>query len=285
MYYLFYAFVRLLTLLPLRMLYIVSDILFFLIYYLIGYRKNTVRKNLTETFISKNSAEIKTIEKKFYRYFCDLILETLKQLNISDRKVKQLFHFKNVELLLGNYNNGRNFFIMTSHYCNWEVCALLNTYLPDDKPVYQIYKKLKNKNFDSLMLKLRSRYGGINVEKNLLTRTLIELKNSGKQFCVGMISDQSPRKSSNKVLVNFLNRETWFFSGTEILAQKFDMPVYYAKISRKKRGSYICEFIPVCTDTQNSSEGEITKKFAALLEEQILANPQFWLWTHNRWKN
>lgn len=285
MYYLFYAFVRLLTLLPLRMLYIVSDLLYFLIFYFIRYRKKIVRKNLTESFPEKNSSEIVDIEKNFYRYFCDLILETLKQINISDQEVNQLVSFKNVDMILENYNAGRSIFIMSSHYCNWEVCASLNRLLPNEKPLYSVYKRLKNKNYDALMLKLRSRYKGVNVEKDQLIRTLISLRNSGKQFSVGMISDQSPRKSSTRISVNFIGRDTWFFSGTETLAKKFNMPVYYAKIKRNKRGSYSCEIIPVCTDIEKTSDGEITRRFAAILEEQIIENPAYWLWTHKRWKN
>lgn len=285
MYYLFYVLVRLLTLLPLRVLYFFSDLLYYIIYYIVRYRRKVVRKNLVETFPEKKFSEITVIEKKFYRYFCDLILETLKQINISDKELKHLFSFKNVELLIENYNAGRSIFIMSSHYCNWEVCASLNLKLPAEKPLYNVYKKLKNKKFDTFMLKLRSRYGGINLEKDMLIRTLIELKNSNKQFSVGMISDQSPRRSSNRTQLNFLGRKTWFFTGTEVLARKFNMPVYYAKISRIKRGSYVCEIVPVCSDIQNSTDGEITQKFASILEEQILENPEFWLWTHKRWKN
>ncbi len=285
MYFLFNVFVRLLTLLPLRMLYYVSDLLYFIIFYIVRYRKKIVRKNLIETFPQKNITEIKVIEKKFYRYFCDLILETLKQINITDKELNHIFSFKNVELIIDNYNDGRSIFVMSSHYCNWEVCASLNLQLPAEKPLYNVYKKLKNNKFDAFMLKLRSRYGGINLEKDMLIRTLIELKSSNKQFSVGMISDQSPRRSSNRTQLNFLGRKTWFFTGTEMLARKYSMPVYYAKINRIKRGSYVCEIVPVCTDIQNSFDGEITQKFASILEEQILENPEFWLWTHKRWKN
>ena len=284
MYYIFYAFVRLLTLLPLRMLYVVSDFLYIITYKLIGYRKQTVRKNLSDSFPDKTSIELLKIEKKFYRYFCDLIIETIKQLNISDTSIKKLIQFTNSEYIYNDYKAGRSVFIMTSHYGNWELCATGNLHLPDDKPLLNVYKTLKNANFDKFMLKLRGRYGGVNVDKNLLIRKLIELKRAGKIFSVGMISDQSPRNDSNKILQNFLGRETWFFSGTEILARKFAMPVYYAKIKRLKRGSYICEIIPICTDSALSHEGEITGKFAEILQQQILDEPEYWLWTHNRWK-
>lgn len=284
MYYLFYAFVWLLTLLPLRMLYVVSDILYFPVYYLAGYRSKTVRKNLAESFPEKSREELRDIERRFYRYFCDLIIEIIKQLNISNAEIKKLIKFKNAELLYREFEEGQSVFLMTSHYGNWELCASGNLHLPPDKPLHSVYKKLKNQNFDAFMLKLRGRYGGVSVDKNKLIRNLIETSKAKKVISVAMIADQSPRNDSNRILVKFLGRDTWFFNGTEMLARKFKMPVYYVSVNRLKRGSYVCDILPVCTDPANTTDGEITRKFAAILEKQILEKPEYWLWTHKRWK-
>jgi len=285
MFKLFYVFVWTFTLLPLKVLYLFSDIFYLLIYYVLPYRKKLVRKNLTEAFPSKSVKEIEAIEKQYYRFFCDLFFETLSVMHMSENELMRRMHYSNIDVILEEYKKGNSVFLMTAHYGNWEWGISLSSFFPADKPLYSIYQKLSNKKFDAFMYNLRKTFKGEMLERNDLLRKIVQLKSENKPAMFGMISDQAPAYKSIHYWTNFLNHDTATVSGTEQLAKKFDYPVYFAKVNRIKRGYYNCEFISLAQSPKQAPENEITERYMRLLEANIESAPEYWLWSHNRWKH
>ncbi|MHB9142148.1 MAG: lysophospholipid acyltransferase family protein, partial [Paludibacter sp.] len=234
MFYILYAFIWLVTWLPLWVLYIFSDIFYLIIYYLAGYRKKVVRSNLENSFPQKTKKEILRIERRFYRYFCDLFVETLYEMHMSKKEVLRRIDLGNVEPILEQYKKGKSIMLMTAHYGNWEWASALSLVLPKESPLHSIYKQLTSKKFDSLMFELRSKYTGGNIEKKDLLRTMVRMKNEGVVAMFGMISDQTPTGNSIHYWTQFLNQDTPVLLGTEQLAKKFDYPVFYLHINRTK---------------------------------------------------
>lgn len=284
MFRVFYAFVWLLALLPLKVLYFIADLIF-IPFYLVGYRKKTVRRNLENSFPEKSTKELRQVERRFYRYFCDLLMETVKLIHMSEKQIKKRIVFKNKEALLEQYEQGKSLMIYTSHYGNWEWSSAFSLYLPKESPVYQIYRALKNKNFDTFMYKIRQKFGAENIEKKDLLRKMLSLRKEGKLGMFGMISDQSPSSKHIHYWTNFLNQATPMLDGTEQLARKFDYPIFYARLIRKKRGYYECQFEQISLEPCKTAPYEITEKYARILEKDIQNMPEFWLWSHKRWKH
>ena len=285
MFYIFYGFVWLITWLPLRVLYLFSDFAYLLIYYLVGYRKKIVRNNLRNSFPNKTDKEIRKIEKKFYRFFCDTFIEALKKIHISDDEMKRRFVYENSHLVLEHLDNGKTVILMTAHYGNWEWFSSFSLHVDRKYSVTQIYQTIKNKNFNEFMLKLRSKFATVNVERSQALRSIIKMKNEGIATIFGILSDQSPRKSSIHYYTHFLNQDTPVITGAETFAKKTNFPVVFGKVSRPKRGYYHMEFIPITLDPSQTTDFEITETYMRLLEKEIEEAPEYWLWTHKRWKH
>ncbi len=285
MYYFVYGVMKLLSLLPFCCIYLFSDVLYIVIYYIVKYRRKVVEENLRYSFPEKSLKERKEIEKKFYRHFSDLVLESLKLLSVSDKEMRKRIKYINYEPMIRHYEENRSVMLLTSHYGNWEWTSTFSKYLPTDKPVYQVYKKLKSDTFDRIMYKIRGRFGAENVEMRNLLKKMVQMRNEGKLGMFGLISDQSPSRSSIHYTTEFLSQQTAVITGTEKLAKKFDYPIYYAKLSKVKRGYYTCELIPMVVSSQENREFEVSEKYMRMLEQDILNAPEYWLWTHKRWKH
>ena len=284
MYHIINGLLKLKSLLPFSILYVLSDFIYLIVYYLIGYRKKVVRENLKRSFPDKTDRELLAIEKKFYHHLCDLLFESIKMATISKEEMSRRMKILNYEPLLKHYDENKSVLLITSHYGNWEWTSSFSMYLPADKPMYQVYKQLKNKFFDRLIYNLRIRFGSVNVEVNELFDVLSSLKQQGKMGMIGLISDQSPSRKGIKYQSQFLNQRTPVITGTEIIAKKYDFPVYFVQIRRVKRGYYTCNPVPICLHPQESGKFEITEKYIRLLEQEIMAEPAYWLWSHRRWK-
>ena len=283
MYHIINGLLKLKSLLPFSILYVLSDFTYLIVYYLIGYRKNVVRENLKRSFPDKTDRELLATEKKFYHHLCDLLFESIKMATISKEEMSRRMKILNYEPLLKHYDENKSVLLITSHYGNWEWTSSFSMYLPADKPMYQVYKQLKNKFFDRLIYNLRIRFGSVNVEVNELFDVLSSLKQQGKMGMIGLISDQSPSRNGIKYRSQFLNQRTPVITGTEIIAKKYDFPVYFVEIRRVKRGYYTCNPVPICLHPQESGKFEITEKYIRLLEQEIMAEPAYWLWSHRRW--
>jgi KDO2-lipid IV(A) lauroyltransferase len=284
MFYLLYALIWIAALLPMKVLYAISDITYLMLYYIVGYRTKVVRNNLRNAFPEKSVDELKLIERKFYHFFCDLIFETIKKIHASEKEMRKRISFKGVDLMTAHQSEGKSVMMMTSHYGNWEWGALIGYHLPADFMLHPVYQKLKNRHFDKLIFRLRSISGCVNIEKDELVRKMLQMKNNGKYGIIGMVSDQSPAKHFIRYRLQFLNQETPVFLGTEQLARKYNYPVYFMDIKRPKRGYYDIEIIPIAVKPGETKEYEITTRYMQLLEEKIKKQPELWLWSHKRWK-
>ena len=285
MYTVFYIFIWLLAWLPLRVLYVFSDFFYLIIYYIVGYRKKIARKNIEKSFPEKSKKELRRIERRFFRYFCDLFIETFYEMHMSKKEVLRRMDLGDVDLILEQYAKGKSIMLMSAHYGNWEWATAFALKLPEDMQIYNVYKRLNNKKFDNFMLEIRSKFNAQSVEIHNLLRTMVNLRKEGKISVFGMISDQSPWVRNINHWNTFLNQDTPVITGTEQLAKKFDYPVFYIHIHRVKRGYYKFEYIPVSLEPTLTSEFEISNKYMEILEQKIKAVPEYWLWTHNRWKH
>jgi Kdo2-lipid IVA lauroyltransferase/acyltransferase len=285
MYTVFYIFIWLVAWLPLRVLYVFSDFFYLIIYYIVGYRKKIARKNIEKSFPEKSKKELRRIERRFFRYFCDLFVETFYEMHMSEKEVLRRMDLGDIDLILEQYAKGKSIMLMSAHYGNWEWASAFALKLPKDMQIYNIYKRLNNKKFDNFMLEIRSKFKGQSVEIHNLLRTMVNLRKEGRISVFGMISDQSPWVGNINHWNTFLNQDTPVITGTEQLAKKFDYPVFYIHIHRVKRGYYKFEYIPVSLEPTLTSEFEISNKYMEILEKKIQAAPEYWLWTHNRWKH
>jgi KDO2-lipid IV(A) lauroyltransferase len=205
-------------------------------------------------------------------------------MHLTEKEIRRRMTYGNLDAVKEQYAKGKSVMMMTAHYGNWEWPSALSLDLPEEAPLYGIYKELNNKKFDKLIFSLRSKFGGIPIEKKNLLRFMVKLKKEKKLGNFWMISDQTPHGRNIHFWTKFLNQDTATLTGSEQLARKFNYPVFYVEIIRTKRGYYHCEFIPVSLDSANTDEFEITEKYTKLLEKTIKANPEFWLWSHRRWK-
>lgn len=286
LYYLFYAGWYLLSLLPFWLLYLISDGLYYLLYHVVRYRRRVVRKNLVNSFPEKSEAEIVRIEKEFYAFFCDCAVETIKQFSMSEAEMKRRMTFTGIdELQRDMRERGTNFaFIYLGHYCNWEWIASMAMAFDKDITSGQIYHPLYNKAFDRLFLDLRSRYGGVCIPMKETLRRIIEWKREKRNMVIGFISDQAPKWNSIHHFTPFLNQDTPVFIGTEKIGRQVNAVIYFADVTRPRRGYYECRLYRMVDDVNALKEFEVTDIYMQHLEAMIRRAPQYWLWSHNRWK-
>lgn len=284
LYYITYGFLWLISLLPLRVLYVFSDMLYFLVRRY--YRREVVREQLKGSFPEKTEAEIEEIEKKFYHAFCDFFAEDIKAFSISKKEMMRRVTFgeKGLAVVQKQFDEGKDYvFVYLGHYCNWEWLASFAYWTPSAL-CCQLYTPLENELFDRIFLKVRQRYGGECIDKNLALRRLLQLRKEGKKVFAAFITDQLPQWKGMHHFMPFLNRETAVFVGGEQMAKKFNASVVCARIKRPKRGHYSVEYELITDNPKEVPDYEITDTFMRALEEDIVRVPHMWLWTHKRWK-
>lgn len=286
LYYFIFCGWFLLSLIPLPVLYVVSDVLYFPLYYVVRYRRKIVRKNLEGSFPEKTPEEIVRIEKKFYRFFCDCVVENLKLFSMSQKQVMRRMTFSGAgDMVADLAATGKNFcFIYLGHYCNWEWIASLAYWYPDSIHCGQIYHPLYNRAFDKLFLYLRNRFGGECIPMKETLRRIITLKRQKQPTMIGFIADQAPKWNSVHHWTKFLHRDTSFFIGTEQISKQVGAVIYFADVKRIKRGYYHCELKRMTLSPEEYPDYGLTDCYAAMLEEMIRREPAYWLWSHNRWK-
>lgn len=279
---LFYLVLKPLSFLPLGLLFFFSDITFYLTFYLVKYRRKVVSNNLKNAFPKKTSVELKKIEKNFYRHFTDFIFESIKTISISEKDVLRRTSIKNNDLLDKYYKEGKNVLVVCGHYNNWEFYALS---LPKklQHTTYSLYQPLKNKFYDKILLNSRKR-NGMNLIKTNDVITFFKEENKNPKLIV-IVNDQSPTNKSKAYWNTFLNQETGWNVGPEKLAKKFDYVVLFGHSKKVTRGSYEVEFTLVTETPQTTPHEFITDKYSSILESIIKKKPEFWLWSHKRWKH
>lgn len=281
-YVLFYT----LSLLPFRILYGMADIGYVLLYYIIRYRRGVVRKNLVTAFPEKSIDDIKTIERKFYHWFCDYFLEAIKLLSISEKELRRRFTIINSEEVEQCFQEGQDVAAILGHYCNWEWLSCVGINLPPERQIGLIYHPLRNKVFDNLFRQIRSHEpNGHPIPKNETLRYVVDWRRKGVRNMCGYISDQGPKWTNIHLWLPFLNhRDTPVFTGGERIMRKMNNAVFYVEMTRPKRGYYTCTYHLITREPAKLPEHEITRRFFQLLEQTIEKRPEFYLWSHNRWK-
>lgn len=284
-YRLIYAWMYIHALLPFWALYLLSDVAYLLIYYLVGYRKQVTRQNLKNSFPDKSGKERRTIEKKFYKHLCDYYVETMKLLHISDEEIKKRIVFENPEELLPEMRQGCSGFLFLGHYANWEWVTSITLSYGKGLTLGQIYKPLKNKPVNAIFLKIRSRFGSVGIPKEDTYREILKWKHEGKQSLIGFMADQTPTVNNIHYWTTFLNQDTPVFTGVERIARKVGGYVAYLDIQKVKRGYYRCRIEKISSDPSKEMEMHITETYIRKIEKTILREPAYWLWSHKRWKH
>lgn len=279
---LYYLVIIPISLLPFPVLYGLSNGLYILIYHVIGYRKKVVLQNIKNSFPEKSEKEHIEISKQFYKHFCDLIVESLKAFTISKEEITKRVVCKNPEAIDKYFDQNRSAIIFGGHFNNWEIFAVGVDALVKHKSV-GIYTPLSNKYFDEKMRTTREKYGLTMVSQRRIKRVLDENAKIPTVTVFG--GDQSPSNPRSAHWMTFLNQETGVMLGAEKLAKSYNSPVVYGRINKEKRGHYSFEFFEITNAPNETKPGEITEKATRLLEKDIREHPQYWLWTHRRWKH
>jgi KDO2-lipid IV(A) lauroyltransferase len=283
-YALLYAWVKLHALLPLSFLYLLSDLLYVGIYRLARYRLQVTRRNLQASFPEKTEAERRQMERDFYRHFADYIVETIKLAHVSAGEIRRRAKMLNPELIDRLIDEGHScILILLGHYGNWEWFTAGNDFFAAAK-MYPIYRPLSNKAFDRLFIHLRARFGAIGIRKRETVRDLIRLKQEQTPALPVFLADQTPSRGNLLYWTRFLGQESAILTGPERIARKLNLPLVYADMRKLKRGYYNVEFKLLTATPQESPDFYLTEQYTRLMEQTILRQPAYWLWTHKRWK-
>lgn len=281
-YILIYPILWLISILPFPIFYAFSDVVCFLVYRIIGYRKKTVRYNIALALPHLSIKEQRAVERKFYSHLCDLFLEMIKTLTLSKEGIQKHFVFTNIDLYHEYEAKNKSIVILYGHYASWEWSTSIGLYAKFRG--IGVYKKIKNKYFDKLVQHIRSRYNAELVDTKNTIRVVTENQRKGLKAVYGFISDQNPKPHKALLWDHFMGYTVPIQTGGEVLARKLDMNIIYLKIEKIARGKYEATFVPLCDEVKETPEFEITKRFLREVEKQILEKPEYYFWTHKRWK-
>ncbi len=282
-YYIFYPLNWLVTLLPLRILYVFSDLLFLVLFYFPSYRRKVVATNLKNSFPEKSETELRIIEKKFYRHLADLFVETLSLTHMSEKEFMSRFKVTNLDIVEKLLAEKRDTIAVLGHYNNWEWLGAFPMYTK--YKAVSIYKPLQNKYFDRFINNIRSKHGMVLTSMSNIIREIINDRKNNINTISAFISDQTPIKTEIKYWTNFLNQDTPVYMGTEKVASKYDMAIVFFNIQKIKRGYYNLNIELLFEHTSGLTEHLITETHVKRLEELIKEKPEFWIWSHRRWKH
>jgi len=273
---------KLISILPFRLLYIKSDLLVLIMYYVVGYRKKVVFQNLRNSFPEKSTVEIRKIAKMFYKNLADLFVEQIKLQSIKKDQCSKRMVFKNIEKLDELHKQNKSVIGLIGHMGNWEWVGIFSRMVMP-YPTFALYKPLSNKFFNDSLLKVRTRFGLQMIPSQQAMRHYVSKKD--ELTFTFMVADQTPIKSEIHYWTKFLNQDTAVFTGAEKIATSLGHAVVFVDLKRVKRGYYEVNISDLCDDPKNTTEHEITEKYMRLLEMSIIEQPEKWLWSHRRWKH
>lgn len=280
-----YALVYLVSLLPLRVLYLLADVLAGLMHTVIRYRRRVTRDNLTHCFPEMSLKEIRRTERRFYRFLADYFVETLKLASMSEKEMRRRMRFEGLDEVNADLRRGRCVSLFLGHYGNWEWVSSMPLHLWRGAHPCQIYHHLHNRTAAYIFEKLRTRFGATNIPmEDTLTVIGHDWRDGVPNIC-GYIADQSPKYASLHHFVDFFGRETAVLTGTERISRLVHAPVYYCEMTRPRRGRYVCRFIRMTDDASALPKFTLTDDYWRRLEAQIRREPYLWLWSHRRWKH
>ncbi|MEE2931515.1 MAG: lysophospholipid acyltransferase family protein [Bacteroidota bacterium] len=279
---LIYLFLKLLSYLPLSVLYLIAKCLNLFCFYLFSYREKVVIENLQNSLLEKSQKEIRKLTKQFFSHFFSIIMEIVKMITADKSFFMKHVHYKNLELLHKFSKKNQSIIIVLGHMNNWE-WALASISIVAKQKVLGVYKKINNSFFSKIILNSRSRFGATLVTMEDSMRKIIDSQDECK--IIGLIADQSPTLSVNNYWTTFLNQETPVFLGPEKIAKKMNYPVVFYDMKKIRNGHYEVELEILESAPSITEDGDITEKFIKRLEKQIVESPENWLWTHRRWKH
>ncbi len=280
-----YPLIWLLSILPMKILYLLSDLIYIILYYIVGYRKKVVRNNLKLAFPEKSDQERLNIEKKSFQHFVDIFMEIIKTFTISEKEISKRFVFKNLESLNEYYNNNKSLIIMAMHYSNWEWVISISLSNLVSHQGYVAYKKITNKYFNKKIKASRSKFKGIMIPTSELLDLIQENDINSKLSIYGLLSDQSPKLGKTHYWSDFMGVKVPIHTGAEMLAKKYNYPVLYLHTKRIKRGYYEATVEVLAEYPREFKDYEITDIFLQKIEKQIRKTPEYYFWTHKRFKH
>lgn len=283
-YILAYPILWLISILPLRVLYFFSDLVYILVYYIIGYRKKTVRYNMSIALPHLTKEEQRIIEKKFYHHFCDGFFEMAKTMTISEKEMKKRFVLENMDVVNEYEKKGKSIALLIAHYGSYEWLLYMNKRLTTHKG-YGIYKRIRNPYFDSLVKRIRGKFNATLIDTKETVSVMKTDKKNGVLGCYGFITDQSPKIYRVPYWGKFFGEIVPIHVGGEMLAKKIDMNVIFVMGDKIKRGYYKATFVPFTGNVKETPDFEITDMFLRMLEQKITEKPEYYLWTHKRFKH
>ncbi|MEW4925604.1 lysophospholipid acyltransferase family protein [Algibacter sp. 2305UL17-15] len=282
-YIILYPFLWLISILPFRLLYAVSDGIYVLLYYIIGYRKKVVNENLRLAFPEISDSEIRKIRKKFYHHLCDMIVEAVKSITISEAEMQKRYAFTNLDVLYQLEKENRSIVLFMGHYASWEWIFILQTHV--NYKGYAIYKQLSNKYFDRLVKRIRAKYNSHLITTKETFPALVRAKRNNELTFNGFVFDQSPKLNKALYWQEFMGIRVPVHVGAEVLAKRLDMATLFLKVKKIKRGYYESTFSIISKNPKELKDFEITDIALKRVEEQLYEAPEYYLWTHKRWKH
>jgi len=282
-YLLVYPILWLISILPFPLLYAFSDGVYILIYHIIGYRKKTVRENLALTLPHLSKKERLDIEKKSFHHLCDMFLEMIKTMSISEEEMNKRFQYTNLQVYLDLERKGKNIALLCAHYASYEWVISMNKKITFEG--YAIYKKIANPYFDKLVKKIRSNFNAYLITTKETAKVILKNKLNKKLSTYGFAGDQSPKINKAHHFTTFMGITVPVHTGAEMLAKRFDMNVIFLKVKKLKRGYYQATFEVLSENVKSVPDYEISDMFVKRVEKQIAEAPEYYLWTHKRWKH
>ncbi|WP_299442014.1 lysophospholipid acyltransferase family protein [uncultured Aquimarina sp.] len=282
-YRLVYPVLWIISKLPWRLFYLFSTCVYIFIYHIIRYRRKSVTENLILIFPEKPKQEIHKTRKAFYKHMCDMFLEMIKSISISDKDLLERFKITNIETLKNLEAKNKSIIVLMSHYASYEWSTV--TQLLIDYPTVGVYKQIKNKYFDQLVHQIRQRYDARLIASYNAMKEITRDKVNGKLCSYAFLSDQSPSIEKATYWTDFMGIKVPTHVGGAVLAKRLDMSVVYLHVEKVKRGYYQAKFIPITENAKNCEDYYIVKTYLRMLEEQIYKAPEYYLWTHKRWKH
>lgn len=282
-FYVLYPVAVLIGLLPYKIQFLVADVVRFILHKLVRYRVSVVRENLKNAFPEKTEQQLRLVEKMFYNHLSDVFLETLSMASVSRKQIALRMEYTNIDQVEGQ-TQGRSWIGALAHYGSWEYTINFALRTKHDA-VLAVYRPLADKGVDKYYTKTRSRFGVTPVPMNDITRELIKRRQAGSNVVVALIADQTPPRADSKEWMTFLNQDTQFFMGMEKMALRMGMPVYFMNLDKVRRGYYKASFELIYDGQEAVEPNEITRRYAARLEQMIRRRPELWMWSHRRWKH
>ena len=281
-FYIAYPLIWLIARLPFPVIYALSDVVYFILYYIIGYRKEVIFSNIKRAFPDLSNKEVVALSKKSTRHFCDIFVEMIKSTGISRREVQKRFTCANVEEVNAFAKAGQPIVLMLAHQASYEWTIALDDFI--DFRTYVVYKPIKNKYFDQYIRKVRGKFGSDLVPMKKAYNIIRGSRNSDEAGLYALVADQAPKPSSAQFFTQFFNETTPVFMGGERMAHQYAMPVYFLKVEKMKRGYYKSHFEKITLDASKEQEWFVTDSFFQQLEALIKKQPEYYLWSHKRWK-